>query len=63
MSPRYNNQWVLGRSRRRRRTPAAVGGTYGQAVVPLRPEPHVHQPSPGPGGAVRKRPCWIDRDT
>jgi hypothetical protein len=60
MSTPYNNQWLLGRSRWRRRRHAAGSGARRQPPAPLREEPHARQPA---SGTVRKQPRWIDRDT
>jgi hypothetical protein len=70
MSPRYNNQWVLGRSRWRRRAPTAGSSARAPSPVSLPRQPHerpagAHE-HPGPAlgrRPVRKRPRWIDRDT
>jgi hypothetical protein len=76
MTTPYNNQWALGRARWRRRERAAVRGTLAQAPPPPRPEQHEQPQRPGGqehasrertgsllGGAARKRPRWVDRDT
>ena len=68
MGTTYNNQWILGRSRRRK--PSGRSGVFGprtpsrDAGAPLAPEhgPDEH-PHPAPGGTVRKHPRWVDRDT
>ena len=67
MSTPYNNQWLLGRSRRRRRT--AGSGAFGPPLAPPPREPHEQQASgaherllPLDRRPVRKRPRWIDRD-
>jgi hypothetical protein len=74
MSIPYNDQWVLGRSRWRRRRHAAAD-SLGQAPCEGR-EPHEKasaEPDAAPQslagaarqqtGAMRMRPRWIDRDT
>ena len=68
MSTPYNNQWLLGRlrARWRRRARAAEDCALVQPPAPPREQPHERahdRPRPSPGGAVRKRPHWVDRDT
>jgi len=75
MSTPYNDQWLIGRSRWRRRGRAAVGGALGPATAPLEQppdegrEPQDKVPAEQPAafkewsGAMRPRPRWIDRDT
>jgi hypothetical protein len=74
MSTPYNDQWVLGRPRGRRRGRAAASGAFGSRTdlqgLPPREgrEPQdkgraEQAPSRAFAGAVRKRPRWIDRDT
>ncbi|HVN46868.1 MAG TPA: hypothetical protein VMT66_16685 [Steroidobacteraceae bacterium] len=67
MSTPFNNQWLLGRARarRRERPPAApeAAAVPRQAAVPRHPR---RTPGFGPavaGTTMRKHPRWVDRDT
>ena len=75
MSIPYNDQWVLGRSRWRRRRHAAGNDPPAQPPCEGR-EPRDQGSAeqapasqvlagavPKPAGALRMRPRWIDRDT
>jgi hypothetical protein len=70
MSTPYNDQWLLGRSRWRRRGRAPVGAGFESGTDPLGQPPGNErevqdkgQPQEKRTGAMRKRPRWIDRDT
>jgi hypothetical protein len=63
MGTPFNDQWVLLRSPRRRRSGRTRSRGHVDATAPAAPVTNDERRSAAGNGQLRRRPRWIDRDT